>query len=48
MKLKYNNPKGLRVFDADNDPYINLEHINFNHGYKFFKKYFKDKTNNWL
>jgi hypothetical protein len=34
------NPKGLRVFDSDNDPYVNLESINFSEGYKFLKKFF--------
>lgn len=40
-KMKHSaNPKGLRVFDSDNDPYVNLESINFSEGYKFLKKFF--------
>jgi|TARA_B110000285_G_C15123949_1_gene618970 hypothetical protein len=42
------NVKGLRVFDSNNDPYVNLGKIDFNESYKFMKKYFANRKNNWL
>ena len=40
--------KGLRVFDSNNDPYVNLGNIDFNESYKFIKKYFNNRKSNWL
>jgi hypothetical protein len=42
------NVMGLRVFDSNNDPYVNLGQIDFNESYKFMKKYFANRKNNWL
>jgi len=46
-KARTNGAKGVRVFDANNDPFVNLEEIDFNEAFKYLKKYFHKKCN-WL
>ena len=48
-KIKNNgNIKGLRVFDNNNDPYVNLSDINFSDSYKFIKKYFANNLHSFV
>lgn len=46
-KLKSTVLKGMRVFDQ-NDPYVNLEEVDFNFAYSFLSKKFFNKKSNWL
>jgi len=46
-KVKSGGARGMRVFDANNDPFVNLEEIDFDEAHKFLKKYFRKKCN-WL
>ena len=40
--------KGLRVFDQKNDAFVNLELINFGAAFSFLKKYFSERTSDWI
>lgn len=42
------NVKGLRVFDLKNDCFVNLELINFGEAYSFLKKYFSERSSDWI
>jgi hypothetical protein len=38
----------LKVFDSSENPFVDLELIDFNETYAFLKKYFLDKKSDWL
>ena len=38
----------MRVFDSSEDPFVDLELIDFSETYSFLKKYFEDRKSDWL
>ena len=38
----------MRVFDSSEDPFVDLELIDFSESYSFLKKYFEDRKSDWL
>jgi hypothetical protein len=38
----------LRVFDSSEDPFVDLELLDFSETYSFLKKYFEDRKSDWL
>jgi len=38
----------LRVFDSSEDPFVDLELLDFSETYSFMKKYFEDRKSDWL
>jgi len=34
--------RGLRIYDQKDDPFVDLELLDFNESYKFLKKYYKE------
>ena len=46
-KMKVNLLKGVRIFDFNNDPFVDLEKVDFDANYKYIKRFFIKKSN-WL
>ena len=42
------NIKGLRIFDQKQDPFVDLELLDFGEAYKILKKYYAEKKSDWL
>ena len=38
----------MRVFDSSEDPFVDLELIDFSETYSFLKKYLEDRKSDWL
>ena len=38
----------MRVFDSSEDPFVDLELLDFSETYSFMKKYFEDRKSDWL
>ena len=38
----------MRVFDSSEDPFVDLELLDFSETYSFLKKYFEDRKSDWL
>ena len=36
------------MFDSAEDPFVDLEHLDFSETYSFLKKYFEDRKSDWL